>query len=92
MNNLTRLPHLYLDTSVIAALIQKEHTAAASLFKLISSKGWKWSISAFTLMELLDINQDNAYVLKQLRMGVHIKQAYKSLDQRDMNGVELKSV
>jgi predicted nucleic acid-binding protein len=43
-------------------------------------------------MELFDINQDNAYVLKQLQLGVHIKKAYKSLDQKDLTVDELKAV
>jgi predicted nucleic acid-binding protein len=43
-------------------------------------------------MELFDINQDNKFVLNQLELGVHIKKAYKSLDQKNLSFTDLRQV
>jgi predicted nucleic acid-binding protein len=93
MSNLqAEIPHLYLDTSVIAGVLQKQHTASTLLLDNIVKKEWKCSTSAFASMELFDITQDNAYVLKELQLGVHIKKAYKSLDQKNLSKTDLEKI
>ena len=88
----TEVPHLYLDTSVLAGVLQKQHTASSVLLDTITKKSWKCSTSAFASMELFDISQDNQYVLNQLKIGVHIKKAYKNLDQKTLSVSDLKEI
>jgi predicted nucleic acid-binding protein len=85
-------PHLYLDTSILAGVLQKQHTASTSLLDTVLKKDWRVSTSAFALMELFDISQDNRYVLDQLLLGVHIKKAYKNLDQKTLSVPKLDEI
>jgi predicted nucleic acid-binding protein len=86
------VPYLYLDTSVLASVLQKEHTASTFLLDAIVKKDWRCSASIFASMELFDISQDNKYVLNQLQLGVHIKRAYKNLDQKTLSVSNLQEI
>jgi predicted nucleic acid-binding protein len=85
-------PHIYVDTNILVGALEDKDNDASRLLDLMVRKGWKCSTSIFAFMEMLDVNQDNRYVLNQLQLGVHIKKAYKSLDQRNLSAEDLKSV
>jgi predicted nucleic acid-binding protein len=85
-------PNLYLDTSILASVLQKEHSASEQLLNSIRKKGWDCFTSAFAAMELFDLSQDNQYVLNQLQNGIHIKKAYKSLDQRILSETNFSAI
>ncbi|MBN1188908.1 MAG: PIN domain-containing protein [Dehalococcoidales bacterium] len=89
---MSKLPHLYLDTSVLAGVLQKEHNASVSLIQTIVKKNWHCSTSIFASMELFDISQDNQYVLNQLQLGVHIKKAHKALDQKTLSTSSINEI
>jgi|WetSurMetagenome_2_1015567.scaffolds.fasta_scaffold372938_1 hypothetical protein len=50
--NKNEIPHLYLDTSVLAGVLQKEHNACVALIHTISNKNWRCSTSIYASMEL----------------------------------------
>jgi predicted nucleic acid-binding protein len=85
-------PHIYVDTNILGSILEKQPTSSSHLLDLIINKGWDCSTSIFAFMELYDISQDNKYVLNQLQLGVHIKKAYKSLDQKNLSTTDLKEI
>ena len=83
------VPHLYIDTSVFGGILEGQHEASVHLLETVKEKGWRCSTSAFTFMELSDIRQDNKFIHNQLALGIHIKKAYRSLDQRNLSPYDL---
>jgi len=83
------VPHLYIDTSVFGGILEGQHEASVHLLETVKEKGWRCLTSAFTFMELSDIRQDNKFIYNQLALGVHIKKAYRSLDQRNLSPHDL---
>lgn len=79
------VPHLYIDTNVFDGILERQHRASVHLLENIKEKKWRCSTSVFTLMELSDIRQDNRFIHSQLGLGIHIKKAYRSLDQRNLS-------
>jgi predicted nucleic acid-binding protein len=86
------VPHIYVDTNILVGVLEKQHTSSIDLLDLILKKGWKCSSSIFAFLEMFDVIQDNRYVLNQLHLGIHIKKAYKSLDQRNLSVADLKQI
>ncbi len=91
-NKKLEIPHIYVDTNVLSGALERQHTSSARLLDEVEKNGWKCSTAIFAFMELFDISQDNKYVLNQLQVGVHIKKAYKSLDQKNLSEVDLKNI
>lgn len=53
------IPHLYLDSNVIIDIIQGQRHDSIYLFKTILKKKWLCSTSIFSVMEVLDVMQEN---------------------------------
>ena len=83
------VPHIYVDTNVFAGILDGQHRASIHLLQIIKEKNWRCSTSMFALMELSEIRQDNKFIYSQVGLGVHIKKAFRSLDQKNLPPDEL---
>ena len=55
----TPAPKFYLDSTVLIDLIQGTRPIVNEIINKAKAKKWKYSVSAFTIMEALDIEQEN---------------------------------
>ncbi len=76
------IPHLYLDTNVIADVIQNRKQSSISLIERIIADGWTCSTSRFTILELLDIEQEEKFIEKRIAEGHRLSRIRDFLGQR----------
>ncbi|USN95095.1 MAG: PIN domain-containing protein [Candidatus Nomurabacteria bacterium] len=55
---------LYLDTNVIRDYLENRNTNSIQLLELARHKGWECVTSAFTMMEVADLEQDSIFFQK----------------------------
>lgn len=79
------VPHLYLDSNVIIEIIEGQKQESAYLIENAKENGWVISTSNFTLMELLDVRQDNAFILKKLGEGDTPKKILRQRYDKDLS-------
>lgn len=91
LNNKKVVPHLYVDTNVFGEILEGQHRDSIHLLETIKEKKWRCSTSIYTLMELSDIRQDNRFIYNQLVLGVHIKKAFRLLDQKNLSSQDIKT-
>ena len=63
-------PHIYLDTNVILDAIYNRYTPSVELLDRIKNEGWKCSTSRFTVLEMLEYEQEKAFEDKLVRDGL----------------------
>jgi len=63
-------PHIYLDTNVILDAIYQRYTPSLDCLNRIKSEKWKCSTSRFTVLEMLDYEQEKSFEEKCLRDGI----------------------
>jgi predicted nucleic acid-binding protein len=63
-------PHIYLDTNVILDAIYQRHIPSVELLDRIKNEGWKCSTSRFTVLEMLDFEQEKAFEERLVQDGV----------------------
>lgn len=62
----TRVPHLYVDTTVVLDLFFNRRPASVQLLETARSRGWEVSTSQFTVMEVLDVVQDHRWFVREV--------------------------
>ena len=63
-------PHIYLDTNVILDAIYQRYMPSLDCIDRIKSEGWKCSTSRFTVLEMLDYEQEKRFEEKCLHQGI----------------------
>ena len=61
-----RIPHLYIDTNIIADLFYDRNPASVQLLELARLGRWQVSTSQFAVMELIDISQDQTWFIREV--------------------------
>jgi predicted nucleic acid-binding protein len=74
--------HLYLDTNIIADVIQKRWPPSIALIERIKTGKWLCSTSRFTILELLDIEQEEKFIENKLTEGHRLSRIRDILGQR----------
>ena len=83
-------PHLYLDTNIILDALDNRWAPSIELVEAIRTKGWLCSTSHYTVLELLDIRQEESFVQNRLNEGLTLSQAYRRLGSRRWGKLALK--
>ena len=55
---------IYLDTNIIRDYLENRNPKSVELVELARQKGWECLTSAFTMMELADLEQDSIFFQK----------------------------
>ena len=63
-------PHIYLDTNVILDAIYQRYIPSLNCLNRIRSEGWKCSTSRFTVLEMLDYEQEKSFEEKCVGEGI----------------------
>lgn len=73
------VPHLYLDTNVIVDAIDNRWPPSRSLMEKIPTVGWECSTSRYTILEIMNIRQEEKFIDNRLAEGLTLSQAYGKL-------------
>ena len=88
-------PIIYLDTNICRDCIRnRSKTAHESIYlmQIIKNKKWNCITSAFTLMELYDIEKDDLFFNKKLRQGWDINKIIRSRNHKDLNQFDMNEI
>lgn len=90
------VPHLYLDSNIILDVLRdrRRHGELVSLKLLEHAKRDKWFISTspFTLMEILDVEQDDMFFQIKVSEGHTVADVLRIRRQRDLSEERLDSI
>jgi predicted nucleic acid-binding protein len=90
------VPHIYLDTNVITAFIQKEkkwYPKIKQLLEYIKKKKWFCSTSFFCIMEVLDNLKDNEFARQKLiKEKMTWKDFRSSRNQRNLEDAQIQKL
>jgi len=82
MANNVKIPHLYLDTNVILDVIQERWEPSLTLIERITNEHWICSTSRFTILELLDVEQEEKFIENMRTEGYRLSRIRDYLGQR----------
>jgi predicted nucleic acid-binding protein len=82
-------PHLYLDTNVIFDVIENRWKPSTALIDRIITEKWECSTSRFTILELLDVKQEEKFIENRLSEGHRLSRVRDFLGQRRQNNLGL---
>jgi predicted nucleic acid-binding protein len=74
--------HIYLDTNIMVDVIQKRWPPSVALIERIKAERWLCSTSRFTILELLDIEQEEKFIENKLAEGYRLSRIRDILGQR----------
>lgn len=83
-------PHLYLDTSVILDAIHKRWQPSVDLMQRIKTENWLCSTSRFTVLEILDVEQEEKFIENLRAQGLLLSKIRGLLGNRRQNMWGLK--
>jgi len=90
------VPHLYLDTNIILDVLRdrRRQGELVSLKLLEHAKREKWFISTspFTLMEILDVEQDDMFFQIKVSEGYTVADVLRIRRQRDLSKQQLDRI
>ena len=86
-----RKPHIYLDTNVILDVIEDRWDPSRDLIAEIVQRNWLCSTSRFTVLEMLDARQEDAFMRKLLAEGFTLSQIVRRLGSRRTGKFQLRS-
>lgn len=81
MSKINVVPYLYLDTNVILDAIDNRWQPAVDLMNQIGKKNWECCTSRFTVLEILDVKQEEKYIENLLVEGHRLSRV------RDLLGI-----
>lgn len=91
--SIRQVPRLYLDTNVILDLLRPQRRAeSGQLIRVTQGRGWALVTSSFALMESLDIEQENEWILKRVREGEGVDRLLRSRRERHLGADDLLKV
>jgi predicted nucleic acid-binding protein len=82
-------PHLYLDTNVIFDVIENRWQPSLLLIERIKAGNWDCSTSRFTVLELLDIKQEEKFIENRQAEGHRLSRVRDYLGQRRQTSIGL---
>lgn len=85
------VPHLYLDTGVLVDVI-RDIGDSFKLLGLARKKQWVISTSSFAVMEMLDIEQEDAFFRVKVAQGMTARWAMRNRTKRDLPKNELADI
>lgn len=83
-------PHLYLDTSVILDAMHKRWQPSVDLMKRIKTENWLCSTSRFTVLEILDVEQEEKFIENLRGQGLLLSKIRGLLGNRRQSAWGLK--
>jgi len=89
------IPTIYLDTNICRDCIKnrsKTSKDSIHLLGIIKDRKWKCITSAFTIMELYDIEKDDLFFDKKRRLGLDINRILQQRRHKDLSTSDLKEV
>lgn len=89
------IPRVYLDTNVCRDCIKnrsKISKESIHLMGIIKDRRWECVTSAFTIMELYDIEKDDLFINKKLRQGLDINSILRQRNDKDLSESDLEEV
>ena len=80
---------MYIDSNVILDVMRGRSTASANLFECIREKKIRACTSGFTLLEVIDKEQEYAFVWRMLKEGYSFDTILRKREDRDLDDKEL---
>jgi predicted nucleic acid-binding protein len=87
-----RKPRSYIDTNVILDYIRKRDDDSTYLLKTIARKRLKSYTTAYSLLELLDRQQEDAWIEKRVKAKESFEDILRQRYPRQLNKAELDNV
>ena len=88
-------PRIYLDTNICRDCIKnrtKITKESIQLMGIIKDENWYCMTSAFTLMELYDLEKEDLFFNKKLRQGLDINTIFRLRKHKDLSESDLEEV
>jgi predicted nucleic acid-binding protein len=85
----SKIPYVYIDANIILDAIRGRNNASIGLMEKIREKKIKACTSGFTLLELLDKEQEYSFVWRMLKDGYTFDAILRKRDDRDLDDKEL---
>jgi predicted nucleic acid-binding protein len=86
----TKFPNIYVDTNVIRDCIKGRKHSVIQMMGKIKEKNCKCFTSAFTIMEFIDIEKDEIYFHKKVRIGWDMNQIIRGRMEKKLTKEELE--
>lgn len=83
---------IYLDTNIIRDCIKRRKDISLTLLKEISSRKIECITSIFTLLELWNIEKQEAFFFKAIRKGTDLNSIIRNRNQMNLNESELNEI
>src|SRR3989344_183912 len=87
-----RTPKIYLDTSIIRELIEKENPDLGNLMCTIKDRKWKCFTSTFGILELSELKKDDIYLHKKVKEKLEYKEIIRNKDKKTLDANDFKMV
>lgn len=88
-----QIPRLYLDTNVILDILQpRRRPQSVDLFNEGRSRKWELVSSTFALLEAVDVEQWNTWIMQRIREGQSPDRVLRSRGERDLSRRDLRSI
>ena len=89
---MTNNPIFYVDTNIIRDVMRRRPTKSAYWLERIRENKWKCCTSIYGLMELLDVEQDHAFVQKRLAHNQDFDKIFREKYRRDLSPSDFQDV
>lgn len=82
---MAKTPIFYLDTNILRDVMRRRNTKSTYWLQRIRENKWKCITSVYSLMELLDLEQDHDFVQKRLAKNQDFDKIFREKHQRDLD-------
>ncbi len=83
---------IYLDTNILRDCLKNRKPESVRLMEIIRTKKIPCVTSAFTMMELMDIEKEHSFFLKKIMKGLEINKILRTRNDRDLNTSDLNEI
>jgi len=87
--NSAKMPYVYIDSNIILDVIRGRDPKSISLMERIRERKVKACTSGFTLLELIDKEQEHALIWRMIKDGYSFDEILRKRGIRDLNDKEL---
>lgn len=91
-SEITIVPHIYLDTPIVIDVLRNRGPASLRLLEGARQRGWRLSTSQFTIMEVLDAEQDDRFFILEVTKGRTVSSVLRDRYKRKLSEAERKSI
>lgn len=91
-SNATIVPHIYLDSPIVIDVLRSRRTASLRLLEIARQKDWRLSTSQFTIMEVLDVEQDDRFFILEVTKGRTVASVLRDRYKRKLSEAERKII